>query len=56
MLSKLLNLSAWVREAWAPTQIDQPDTLVMFVVEGTGGSEARDAHAPPATPGAALLS
>ena len=42
MLRNLLNLPSWLQNAWAPTEMDHQDTVILFVVEGTEGGEARE--------------
>jgi len=41
MLRNLLNLPSWLQQAWAPTQMDHEDTVILFVVEGTQGDEGQ---------------
>ena len=46
MLRNLLNLPSWLQNAWAPTQMDHEDTVILFVVEGTEATHGRDRAAP----------
>lgn len=49
MLRNLLNLPSWLQNAWAPTEMDHQDTVILFVVEGTEGGEVRTSQASPIT-------
>lgn len=40
MLRNLLKLPSWLQQAWAPTQMDHEDTVILFMVEGTAGENA----------------